>query len=329
MNRAVGIAVGALLALLGCAHADDGKGALVLERTIPLPNVAGRIDHLAIDPAHTRLAVAELGNGSVDIIDLASGGVAHRITGLQEPQGIAFSQDGELIVVAEGGAGDVRLFDAKTFAPIATIPLGEDADNVRIDPRNGHAVVGYGAGALAVIDLASRKVLSQVKLPAHPEGFQIDSAGNAYVNLPDARTIVVANLDSGAQLARWSLPAALFNFPMALEPRGKGAAVVFRAPGKIAVFDRETGKETGSQGACGDSDDAFFDAPRDRIYVACGSGAVDVFDTSGGKLTHAAQIKTRSGARTALFEPTLDRLFVAARASGGEGASLLVFRPGS
>jgi DNA-binding beta-propeller fold protein YncE len=326
MLRGLGIAIGALLALPGCAHADDGKAALALERSISLPNVSGRIDHLAIDPAHTRLAVAELGNGSVDVVDLESGTVAHRFEGLKEPQGIAFSQDGDLIVVAEGGAGDASIFDANTFAPIAKILLGDDADNVRIDPRNGHAVIGYGAGALAVIDLASRKVLSQVKLPAHPEGFQIDD-GRAYINLPDARTIAAVNLDSGARLARWSLPAVLFNFPMALEPQGKGAAVVFRAPGKLVVFDRETGKETASQGTCGDSDDAFFDASRHRIYVTCGSGAIDVFDTTGGKLSRVAQIRTRSGARTALFAPALDRLFVAARASGGEPAEILVFKP--
>ena len=39
---------------------------LELERTIALPNVSGRIDHLAVDVPHQRLFVAELGNGSVD-----------------------------------------------------------------------------------------------------------------------------------------------------------------------------------------------------------------------------------------------------------------------
>ena len=64
---------------------------LVLERTIPLKSVFGRIDHIAVDLARKRLFVAELGNGSVDTIDLAgdaSGTVTHRISGLQEPQGI-------------------------------------------------------------------------------------------------------------------------------------------------------------------------------------------------------------------------------------------------
>src|SRR5262245_42952980 len=132
LSAATGIAI--FLDSGECASADKGPQSLVLERTITLPKVKGRIDHLAIDPGKTRLAVAELGNGSVDVLDIETGAVVHRIAGLQEPQGVAFSQDGSLLLVAEGGAGDLQIFDAKTFDNLAKIPLGDDADNVRIDP---------------------------------------------------------------------------------------------------------------------------------------------------------------------------------------------------
>lgn len=326
VRASAGFVAIALLASAGCAEADEGKEALQFVRSIPLPNVAGRIDHLAVDPAHARLAVAELGNGTVEIVDLASGAIMHRLTGLKEPQGIAFDQTGGLLVVTEGGAGDVRLFDAQTFEPAGVIPLGDDPDNVRIDPRNGFAVVGYGDGALGVIDLAKREVVSQAKTPAHPEGFQIDDDGRAYVNLPNANTVAVLDLDNGSELTRWRVPA-LFNFPLALTPGDKDAAVVFRAPARLVLFDRETGKEAASQSTCGDSDDVFFDRPRSRIYVACGSGAVDVFSWANGKLSHLTQTRTRSGARTALFVPALDLLFVAARASDGRAAEILIFKP--
>jgi YVTN family beta-propeller protein len=62
---------------------------LVLERTIALKGVTGRIDHLAVDLGRKRLFVAELGNNTVDVIDLAAGTVMHRIEGLKEPQGVA------------------------------------------------------------------------------------------------------------------------------------------------------------------------------------------------------------------------------------------------
>ena len=81
---------------------------------------------------------------------------------------------------------------------------------------------------------------------------------------------------------------------------------------------------------CDDADDLFFDDKRRRIYVSCGSGAIDVFEQTGGGYVASAHIETRPGARTSLFVPALDRLFVAARAgSGGQDAALLVYRPGA
>lgn len=49
------------LLLMAGAHAED-KTPLRLERTIPLPDVQGRIDHLAMDLSGERLFVAALGN---------------------------------------------------------------------------------------------------------------------------------------------------------------------------------------------------------------------------------------------------------------------------
>ena len=321
--------VAATLPGVGCAQADDASAPLVLERTITLPKVAGRIDHLAIDPANRRLIVAELGNDAVDLIDLEGGGTVRRISGLHEPQGLAFDRSGRTIVVAERAGGAVRLFDAQSFQSIATIALGEDADNVRIDARNGHAIVGYGDGALAVLDLDSHTILVRIALPAHPESFQIESGeGRVFVNLPDAQTIGVVDLDRATLRKTWQLPDLLGNFPLALEPGQSRLAVVFRTPARLVLFAVSNGSEVARQTTCGDSDDLFFDPLRRRLYVACGSGSVDVFEVSGDNLQRAGAVPTLPGARTALFVPALDRLFVAARAKpGNPDAAILVFRP--
>jgi DNA-binding beta-propeller fold protein YncE len=108
-----------LLSFLSFDHEAHGQAPvqLTLERTIPLPNVSGRIDHLAIDVPHQRLFVAELGNGSVDAIDLSSG-ATRRISGLKEPQGLAYLPDRNQLVVASAGDGTVRFFDANSLAPL-------------------------------------------------------------------------------------------------------------------------------------------------------------------------------------------------------------------
>jgi hypothetical protein len=68
-----------------------------------------------------------------------------------------------------------------------------------------------------------------------------------------------------------------------------------------------------------------LDQKRRRIYVSCGAGAVDIFDAQSYR--HLLRIPTASGARTSLFIAETDRLYVAARATGGKPAAILVFRP--
>ena len=317
-----------LLAGLPGARAADGA-PLVLERTITLPNVFGRIDHLAIDLARRRLFVAALGNGTVDVVDLATGTVLHRITGLKDPQGIGYAPATDILAVASAGDGTVRLFNGKDFAPGPVVPLGEDADNVRVDPASGRFMVGYGRGGLAVIEPGTGVLVSRVLLPAHPEGFQIEPLSHrAFVNIPDEGQIAAVDLVAGRQVASWRTPGSRSNFPMAVDPAGKVVASVFRTPPRLLLMDAETGATRQALDTCGDADDVFFDDTRKRIYVTCGSGGVDTFRAAEGGYRKIGATATSSGARTSLFVTELDRLFVARRAGLlGSTAAILVFRP--
>jgi DNA-binding beta-propeller fold protein YncE len=321
----------ALAALLRPVAGRGGEPPLVLERTIALPNVSGRIDHMAIDPGRGRLLVAELGNGTVDVIDLASERIVHRFDGLHEPQGIGYAPAPDVIAIASAGDGSVRLFRAGDFAPMTTIALGGDADNIRLDPRSGHLVVGYGDGGLAVIDPGSGAVLGRVKLAAHPESFQIDPDGRrAIVNVPDAQQIAVVDLGIGRQLAAWQVAGLRANFPMARDQAGQFIATVFRSPPRLVLLDARSGAVQANMQTCGDADDVFLDPKRDRIYVSCGDGHVGVFVKDAAGDRQAGMVKTSAGARTSVFVPALDRLFVAARAGFfglGSDAAILVLRP--
>jgi DNA-binding beta-propeller fold protein YncE len=137
----------------------EAETPLTLEQIIPLDGVSGRIDHMAIDAAGKRLFVAELGNGSIDVIDLQAGKAIKRISNLREPQGVAYIPDQDLIVVAGGGDGSVRFYHAADLKAVRTIPLGDDADNIRIDPDDGTVLVGYGKGGLAIFDRGCVKTL--------------------------------------------------------------------------------------------------------------------------------------------------------------------------
>ena len=58
---------------------------------------------------------------------------------------------------------------------------------------HGRVLVGYGSGAIAVIDPTDHAKIAEIRLKAHPESFQIDEGGlRAFVNVPDAGLIQVA-----------------------------------------------------------------------------------------------------------------------------------------
>lgn len=153
---------------------EEPAPPLVLERTIALRGVTGRIDHMAFDPSRKRLFVAELGNGTLDVIDLTTGAVTRRIEGLQEPQDVGYAVAADVLAVASSGDGSVRLFRGGDLSPLGSINLGADADNVRLDVRTGDFIVGYGSGGLALINPVRASLILRIPLPAHPEGFQLD-----------------------------------------------------------------------------------------------------------------------------------------------------------
>ena len=320
-----------LLCLLPASDwAADPAAPLRLERTIALAGVSGRIDHLAIDLGRMRLLVAELGNGSVDVVDLVAGRSIHRLEGLPEPQGVAYAPESDVIAVACGGDGSVRFYRGADLTPLGSVALGADADNIRLDARTGHLIIGYGTGGLAIIDPSTRQLLGRIQLAAHPEGFQIDPVlRQVFVNVPDAREIALADLETCQQTAAWPVGNLRANFPMALDTRAKIVATVFRNPSRLVLLNASTGAEQATIPVCGDADDVFSDPERQRLYVSCGEGSVDVVEKSATGYRLALRIKTASGARTALFIPELNVLLVAARSGFfglGSNAAILVLR---
>jgi DNA-binding beta-propeller fold protein YncE len=323
------IAVAMLWLLSGAASAQPSTNSagLRLEAKIALGAVRGRIDHMAIDLKRQHLLVAELGNDSVGVVDLKQNETVHTIGGLAEPQGVGYAPAADAIHVANARDGSVRIFRGADYAPIGRVDLGSDADNVRLDADANRVLVGHGGGAISAIDVAQQKKIGSSPLPAHPEGFQIwPPPKRIFVNVPGAHAVVVLDGTTGEQKDKWSVTEG-GNFPMALDPANRRVLIVSRNPPKLIAYDKDNGSVIARTDTCGDSDDVFTDAKRDRVYVSCGAGFIDIFETQGDAFRRVGRIRTAAGARTSLFVPDLDVLLLAVRATPGEQAAIWVFRP--
>ena len=100
-------------------------------------------------------------DGGLSRVDILTGRVTHRIMQSGNSIGGAISQDGSLVAVSNYEPGGVRIFDAATLAPVATIPAE------------------YGAGLLS-------KVVGLVDAPGQRFVFSLFDAGEIWV--ADMRT---------------------------------------------------------------------------------------------------------------------------------------------
>jgi len=318
----------ALLCCYAAATSHSQTAPLKLKQTIPLPGVEGRIDHFAADPSGQRLFVCALGNNSLEVIDLRNAERVHSITGLGAPQGVGYAPDVNRLIVANDKGGICKIYDGKSFQTVGELNLEDDADNVRYDEARKKFYVGFGSGGIAVINAADGKQVGSIKLSAHPEAFQLEKNGSRiFVNVPNSRHVAVIDRDKGEVIARWKTDLAFANFPMALDEGNHRLFVGCRLPSKLVVLNTDSSDIVAKVDISSDADDVFYDGKRNRIYVICGAGKIDIIKQADSNTYKAlTKVDTGNGARTGFLFPERDTLFVALPHRGSRQAEIRCYQ---
>jgi len=343
------------------AQAGLTNRPVTLVGSVPLKGVEGRLDHLAVDVASRKLFVAALESHSVEVIDLAKRCRVHRLTGINEPQGLLCLPGQNRLLVCSRGDGTCRTFDTRTWTEGPWTDLGRNADNIRFEPAANLVLVGSGGepgtGALTAVPLATLLPVEdggqpspphspadflldrprqanpsvEIQLPSHPESFQLDQVNHRiFVNVPDEREIEVLTLGTNGLsiTATWPVTAGERNFPMALDAASARLFIATRRPPRLVEYDSTTGQAVSQTPCVGDADDLFFDAMRRRIYLIGGEGFVDIFQApeKGAKPEQLAHVPTAPRARTGLYIPELNLVTVAVPHTTNASAAVLLFQ---
>jgi len=313
--------------LMGSDVQAQNSSPLEMVQRVPLPNVEGRIDHFTVDLKGQRLFIAALDNNSVEMVDLRAGERTQSIGGLREPQGVSFVAESNKLFVANAKRGACDVFDGSSLKRIKSVNLSDDADNIRYDVAAGRIYVGYGDGALGIIDAASGERIADIKLKGHPESFQLEKSGpRIFVNLPTAKEIAVVDREKRAVVSAWPTGNRTANYPMALDETHRRLFVGFRRPARLIVFDIDSGRVVATLESPGDADDIFYDSSRRRMYVVGGEGSIGVFQQKDADhYEPMRKVATAPGARTGLFVPELNRLYVAVPNRGNQRAEVRVY----
>ena len=265
-----------------------------------------------------------LGNNSLEVIDLRKGERVHSITGLGAPQGVGYAPEVNRLFVANDKGGICKIYDGKSFQTLGELNFGDDADNVRYHEVRKQIYVGFGSGGIAVVNASDGKQVGSIKLSAHPEAFQLEKNGNRiFVNVPNSRHVAVVDRDKREVVEKWKTDLAFANFPMALDEVNHRLFVGCRLPPTLIVLSTESGDVAAKLNISGDVDDIFYDAKRHRVYAICGAGEIEfIQQTDPNTYKILTKVGTAKGARTGIFLPNQDMLFVAVAHRGSQQAEV-------
>jgi DNA-binding beta-propeller fold protein YncE len=311
--------------------AAEAAPPLIMTATVPLEGVKGRFDHFAAGKG--KVFVSGLGNNSVEIIDMFQGARSHEITGVPNPQGVAFSPEANKLFVASE-KGKVYIYDGDSYKLLTTLDFDGGADNLRYDAATKRVYVGCGDdeknSAIAAIDAMTSKRTDEVyKLGGEPESFQLEKNGpNIYVNLPDLKQIAAINRTT-KEITRWPV-TNLQNFPMALDEADHRVIVGTREPATISVFDTATGKMVASVPTVQDTDDLYYSAERKRVFVPGRAGSIWVYQqVDPDHYNLISKIPTVVGAGTAGYfgrqGKGFDRFYLAVSAGANTNAEVRIY----
>lgn len=341
MGRISSIFITAFVLLLVCSGwlAAQEHDPLRLVRTIPMPNVKGRIDHMDVDVKGKRLFVAGLENGSLEVVDLKTGKWSKSIPGFKKTQGVAYVPSLNKIFVASGDDGMLRVFRGDTLELLDSLKLELGPNRVAFEPNSQILYVGYGGkdagkdyGQVGTIDAKADKSLGDIKVEAHPAELLLDKSGKTlYVFISAASKVQVVDTKKREVLSTWPTSSQR-NGDGAFDEKTHRLFIGTRTPPQMIVMDSSTGKEVASLPTVEGMDGVYFNEKQKRIYVSGGRdndvGYIFIYRQKDEDHYEAiGKIPTRSGAGTSFWSPELNRFFVAAPASDKQDAAILVFEP--
>jgi DNA-binding beta-propeller fold protein YncE len=293
---------------------------LKLVQTIKLPEeIKGRFDHFAVDLAGNRLFATPEDNHAVLVFELKSGKLIHTIKDIGKPHAILYRDDLKQIYVTDGDAGDLKIYDGKTYALKSSVELLEDADSIGYDPKTKYLYIDNGGGdvhqtysMLSVVDTTSGKKVADIKVDGETlEAMALESSSSKmYVNNKAKNRVDVIDREKREILTSWPITKGKTNVAMALDEDNHRLFVACRS-GDLVVFDTTSGKEIATLPITKGVDDLVFDKDNKRIYAAA-DGFVDVYQQeSPDNYKLAAKVPSGPSARTARLVPELKRYFVA------------------
>jgi hypothetical protein len=126
----------------------------------------------------------------------------------------------------------------------------------------------------------------------------------------------VVDLDTRKLLATWPVPDAQTANALVLDEPNHRLFIATRKPAKFFVYDTDTGKVVTTLPTAEMHDDMWFDVARKRIYVTGTETTAVMEQRDADHYSHLADVQTGYRAKTSIYVPELNRLYIAVSGKG-------------
>jgi YVTN family beta-propeller protein len=315
----------------GAAQSPSRAGTTLRQiAVIDLPGPAGhRFDYLTTDDEGRRLFSAHLAAGLLYVVDLHSNTVVATVSGVPGVEGVAYIAEGNKLYTSNWYENKIGVVDLAQMKVVKKIPTEDKPDGIaHAAPFHKAYVSDERAKALAVIDTRTDAPITLLRFDSETGVPQYDHvARKVYVNLQDKNVLAVIDPATDTVVGRYPVAGCKDNHGMAIDPERRRAFLSCEGNDVLAVFNLETNKVITTLPMAKGADVVQFDPGLGRIYVACGSGAISVFQMDGPDRFHKVEdVRVPRKVHSLGLDVRTHRLYAPAEEEDGRPvAKMLVF----
>ena len=327
----VSIAVSALLA----GHAGDvtlgaRQAAPTLKKiaTIDLPGPGGkRFDYLTIDNDDHYLLSAHLGAGQTYVIDVRTNVLVATIVDTPGVEGIEYVPELRKVYTSNSGDNTIGVVDLGTMKVVKKLPTEAKPDgSAYAAPFHKLYVSDERGKAEAVVDVRTDRIVTTLRFDSETGMPQYDPvAKKVYVNLQDQNLFAVIDPATDTVTGRYPVGRCLGNHGMALDAEHRRAFLVCEGNDLMTVFDLDARKPIVALPVASGPDVVKFDPGLRRVYVACSSGAISVFQMDDpDHVRKLEDFPVEKRVHSLAVDPATHRVYAPEQEEGGRPVARMV-----
>jgi DNA-binding beta-propeller fold protein YncE len=248
--------------------------------SIDLPGPKGqRFDYLTMDDEDHWLLSAHLGLGILYVIDVRTNKLLKAIPGLPRITGLEYVPGLHKVYTSDWGEEKIGVVDLHSMTVVKRLATAAKPNGSTYAAAFNKLYVADTLGkAVAIVDVQKDEIVKTLTFKSETGMPQYDSvAKKVYVNLRNTDEVAEIDPESDTVLGTYPVQGCRYNHGMALDSQHHRAFLLCNGTRTLTVFALDMQKAIAHLPLPLGADVVKFDPGLGRIYAACSSGFISVF----------------------------------------------------